>query len=195
MRLTWSWLIAFSIKADMPVAVVAANELRRKSAYRSKSLNFMFHLLTLFYSIRQLLRNISSISELFFPRLPPTARLAHPVGWAPGQVVVDLAPTAANRVDIHTGNLRQPFCAAMPDAFGFQRYVPASLLFIEPTQQNIHAMVVVFVCMWLRRLTYLTLTLMDRSLAHLSDSWFESSTRNHFTPSTANLLTDSYLVL
>ena len=59
MRLTWSWLTALSIKADMPVAVVAANELRRKSEYRSKSLKFMFHLLTLFYSIRQLLRNIS----------------------------------------------------------------------------------------------------------------------------------------
>ena len=61
MRLTWSWLTALSIKADMPVAVVAANELRRKSEYRSKSLKFMFHLLTLFYSIRQLLRNISNL--------------------------------------------------------------------------------------------------------------------------------------
>ena len=39
--------------------------------------------------------------------------------------------------------------------FGFQRYVPASMLFVEP-----HA-----IC----RLTYLTLTLMDRSLAHLFD--------------------------
>ena len=60
----------------------------------------------------------------------------------------------------------------MPDAFGFQRDVPASMLFVEPTQQNIHAMVVLFVCMGLRRLTSLTLTLMDRSLAHLFDSLF-----------------------
>ena len=30
----------------------------------------------------------------------------------------------------------------MPDAFGFQRYEPAPLLFVEPTQKDIHAMVV-----------------------------------------------------
>ena len=51
---------------------------------------------------------------------------------------------------VHTGNLRQPFGAAMPDA-GFQRYVPAPLLFVEPTQKDIHAMVVLFVCMGLRQ--------------------------------------------
>lgn len=58
----------------------------------------------------------------------------------------------------------------MPDAFGFQRYEPAPLLIVEPTQKEIHALVVLFVCMGLRRLTYLTLTLMDRSLAHLFDA-------------------------
>ena len=54
-------------------------------------------------------------------------------------------------------------------------------------------MVVVFVCMGLWRLTFLTLTLIDRSLAHLSDSLIESSTQSHFAPNTAILLTDSYL--
>ena len=62
---------------------------------------------------------------------------------------------AANRLDVHTGN--QPFGAAMPDAFGFQRYVPAPLLVqLRKT----------FMRMGLRRLTYLTLTLMDRSWTH-----------------------------
>ena len=56
-------------------------------------------------------------------------------------------------------------------------------------------MVVLFVCMGLRRLTYLTLTLMDRSLAHLFDSLVCSCSWSHFTPNTAILLTDNYLDL
>ena len=68
----------------------------------------------------------SSIAGLFFP-------LAHPIGWPSGQVF----NSRRYRVDVHTGNLRHPFCAA-----SFQRYVP--MLFVEPTQQNIHAMVVLF---------------------------------------------------
>ena len=52
---------------------------------------------------------------------------------------------------------------------------------------------IVFVCMGLRRLTYLTLTLMDRSWTHLSDSLFVSAIRSQCTSNIAILLTDSYL--
>jgi hypothetical protein len=99
---------------------------------------------------------------VFFDRWPPATRQAHSVRGPILQVGVEFSSTPADGFDMHSCDLRQQGRAAVSQLFGLQAYVPATLLFIQPTEQQVHLMVQFLVWMISRLLTIPTLTLMDR---------------------------------
>jgi hypothetical protein len=98
---------------------------------------------------------------VFFDRWSPTTRQAHAVDWSTLQLGIEFSSTAANGIDMHSCDLGHQGCTTMSQPFGLQGHVPAALLLIQTTEQQVHLMVQLLVWMILRLLAMWTLTLMD----------------------------------
>jgi hypothetical protein len=75
--------------------------------------------------------------RLFFRCSAASTRQSHLVGWTLGQVVVEFLSPTLNRFRVHAGDLSQELISMRADPIGLQRHIPATLLLIEPTEQQI----------------------------------------------------------
>jgi hypothetical protein len=99
--------------------------------------------------------------HLFFSARTPSARQSHPIDWALGQFVFEFLASTLNRFRIHAGDLRQQLVSLRADPIGLQGYIPATLLFIQATEQEVHLAMQDLVGMQRMLLTGGTLTLMN----------------------------------
>lgn len=65
--------------------------------------------------------------------------MADALRWAIGQGALQFPASASNGLDVHAGDQRQEPVAAVTDALGLQGHQPASLLFIEPAEQEVES--------------------------------------------------------
>jgi hypothetical protein len=99
---------------------------------------------------------------VFFNQRPPATRQAHSVGWPSLQLGIEFSSTATDGIDMHSCDLGHQGCTTMPQLLGLQGRIPATLLFIQPAEQQVHLMVQFLVWMIIRLLAVWTLTLIDR---------------------------------
>src|SRR5205814_5304763 len=78
---------------------------------------------------------------LFF-RGPPATRQTYPVNWAVRERIGQLHPTPTNRLFVHARDLHEQSIGPPPHALGFHCQVPAPLLLIQSTQQQVHLSVI-----------------------------------------------------
>jgi hypothetical protein len=83
----------------------------------------------------------------FFHRWSSTTRQTHPLHGPVSQLAIQLGAPAANGVDVQARDLGQPGDTTMTELLGFQGHVPAALLFIQPTEEQIHLVMKLFVWM------------------------------------------------
>jgi len=76
--------------------------------------------------------------HLFFCGWAASTGQSHPIGWTLGQVVLEFLSPTSNRFGIHAGDLSQELISLRTDPIGLHRHIPATLLLIEPTEQQIH---------------------------------------------------------
>jgi len=99
--------------------------------------------------------------HLFFCCWATSTGQSHPIGWTLSQVVLKFLPPTVNRFGIHAGDLSQELISMRTDPIGLHRHIPATLLFIQATEQQIHLPVQGLVGMDRFLLTIGTLTLVD----------------------------------
>lgn len=98
----------------------------------------------------------------FFHRMTPATRPAYPIHGPVSQFVVQFLSPAANGIDVQAGDLGHPGGSTMPQLLGFQGHIPASLLFIQTTEKQIHLVMESLVWMLFRLLAIWTLALVYR---------------------------------
>jgi hypothetical protein len=98
---------------------------------------------------------------VFFDRRPPATRKAHSVSWSILQLGIDLSSTPADGVDMHSCDLGHQGRTTMAQLLGLQGHIPAALLLIQATEQQVHLVVQFLVWMIIRLLTIWTLAFMD----------------------------------
>src|SRR5581483_9150615 len=80
----------------------------------------------------------SRICGSFFERRSAGAGMADALGGPSTQVVVAFRAAAADGIDVQAGDAGEQRIAAVPDLLGLQGGEPASLLFIEAAQEQVH---------------------------------------------------------
>jgi len=96
---------------------------------------------------------------LFFNGIPPTARQPHTIQGAVGQLDIQLLSATANGIDVHACDQGHPGGTTLPELLRFQGYIPASLLFIQTSEEQIHLVMEFLVRMFSRLLAIWTLAL------------------------------------
>jgi hypothetical protein len=76
--------------------------------------------------------------HLFFSARTPCARQSHSVDWALSQFALEFLASTLNRFGIHAGNLRQQLISMRADPISFHGHIPATLLLIQATEQEVH---------------------------------------------------------
>jgi hypothetical protein len=99
--------------------------------------------------------------HLFFGCWPTSTRQAYPLDWTLGQVVLQFLSPTVNRFGIHARDLSQELISMRTDPIGLHRHLPATLLFIQATEQQIHLPMQGLVGMDRCLLTIGTLTLVN----------------------------------
>jgi hypothetical protein len=99
--------------------------------------------------------------HLFFGAQATSARQSHSIGWALGQFAFELLPSTLNRLGIHAADLRQKLISLRADPIGFHGHIPATLLLIQATEQELHLAMQALVGMRRILLAHGTLTLMN----------------------------------
>jgi hypothetical protein len=99
--------------------------------------------------------------HLFFGCWPTSTRQSYPLDWTLSQVVLEFLSPTLNRFGIHSGDLSQELISMRTDPIGLHSHIPATLLFIQATEQQIHLPMQGLVGMNRFLLTIGTLTLLD----------------------------------
>src|SRR5262249_8208832 len=81
-------------------------------------------------------------TDLFFGGWPPAARAAHPIDGLVLKRDRQFLTAATNGLLVDTSDLKQQPIGAMPEALRLHRQIPASLSFVQSTQQQVHVAVV-----------------------------------------------------
>jgi hypothetical protein len=82
---------------------------------------------------------------VFFNRWASATGQAHTVCRAVSQFTVEFLLPTANGFDVYTSDLGHLGGTAVSQFLGFQGYIPASLLFIQTTEKQIHLVMEFFV--------------------------------------------------
>jgi hypothetical protein len=104
------------------------------------------------------------VPDLFFNAPTPTAGPSYMVRWTIAQFVVEFVPAPPNRFGMKAGNLRDSLESTMPQTHGLAGSHPATLLLIQPAQQD-NELSMIFPSRMSTRTTGRTITLANRKLS------------------------------
>jgi hypothetical protein len=88
--------------------------------------------------------------DLFFHARTTAAGQSHMVGWPIAQIVVEFVSAPPNGFRMEAGDLCDVLETAMPQTQGLTRCQPASLLLVQPAQQQIELPMILPVRMFTR---------------------------------------------
>jgi hypothetical protein len=97
---------------------------------------------------------------VFFDRWPAATRQTHAVGWSILQLGIEFSSATTDGIYMHSCDLGHQGRTTMSQLLGLQGYIPAALLLIQATEQQVHLMVQLPIWMVTRLLATWTLALM-----------------------------------